>query len=61
MEELKDYTLKQIVDYHINRIAKERNITKSLARKLFINSLTYSLVSKTIDEQIDFLMGIDEE
>lgn len=61
MEELKDYTLKQVSDYTIDKIAKERKISKALARKLYINALTYTLVIQTIEEQIDFLMGNDEE
>ena len=61
MEELKDLTLKQVTDYTITKIAKERGISKTLARKLYINALSYSLVINTIDEQIDFLLGIDEE
>ena len=60
-ENSKDFTLKQISDYLINKIAKERNISKSLARKLFINAISYNLVVNAIDEQIDFLLGIEYE
>ena len=60
MEELKDYTLKQVSDFLIDRIAKEKGIKKTLAKKLFINSLTYTLVVNAIEEQIDFLLDEEE-
>lgn len=44
MKELEDFTLKWISDYIINNIAQERNISKALARKLFINALSYNVV-----------------
>lgn len=61
MEKLEDYTIKQVSDALISRIAKRRNITKTQAKKLFINALTYTLVVNVIDEQVDFLLGIEEE
>jgi len=61
MEHLDDITLKQVSDYIINKTAKKRNISKSLARKLFVNALRYTLVINTIEEQIDFLMDADNE
>ena len=56
MRELENFTLKQVTDYLIDNIAKERNISKVLARKLFINALTYNVVEEEINLQIDFLM-----
>ena len=56
MRELEDFTLKQVTDYLIDNIAKERNISKALARKLFINAITYNVVVEDINLQIDFLM-----
>ena len=61
MEELKDYTLKQVSDCTIEIIARKKGISKALAKKLYINSLTYTLVVQAIEEQIDFLLGIEEE
>ena len=61
MEKLEDYTLKQVSDYLIDKIARKRKIPKTLARKLYINALSYKLVITAIEEQIDFLMGIEEE
>lgn len=56
MRELEDFTLKQVTDYLIENIAKERGISKALARKLFINAITYNVVVEDINLQIDFLM-----
>ena len=56
MRELEDFTLKQVTDYLINNIAEEKGISKSLARKLFINAITYNVVVEEIRGQIDFLM-----
>ena len=56
MKELEDFTLKQVTDYLINKIAEEREISKSLARKLFINAISYNVVVEEINNQIDFLM-----
>lgn len=59
MRELEDFTLKQVTDYLIENIAKEREISKTLARKLFINAITYNVVVEEINGQIDFLMEED--
>lgn len=59
MKQLEDFTLKQVSDYLIGNIAKERGITKTLARKLFINAITYNVVVEEINTQIDFLMDKD--
>lgn len=56
MKELEDFTLKQVTDYLINQIAEEKEISKSLARKLFINAISYNVVVEEIKNQIDFLM-----
>ena len=61
MEKLENYTLKQVSDLLINKMAKEKKISKTLARKLFINSLCYSYVANAIEEQVNFLMGKDFE
>ena len=56
MRELEDFTLKQVTDCLINNIAEEKGISKSLARKLFINAITYNVVVEEIRGQIDFLL-----
>lgn len=56
MKELENFTLKQITDYLIDQIAEEREISKTLARKLFINAISYNVVVEEIKNQIDFLM-----
>ncbi|MFW5668352.1 MAG: hypothetical protein ACOCM4_03780 [Acetivibrio ethanolgignens] len=45
-----------MTDYLINNIAEEREISKALARKLFINTISYNVVVEEISNQIDFLM-----
>ena len=59
MIQLEDFTLKQVTDYLIDNIAESRGITKTLARKLFINAITYNVVVEEINGQIDFLMEVD--
>lgn len=61
MRKLEDYTLKQITDYLIEGIAEERNISKALAKKLFINAISYNVVVEEIDKQIDWLMEVEYE
>ena len=56
MMKLEDFTLKQVTDYLINKIAEEREIPKALARKLFINAISYNVVVEEINNQIDFLV-----
>lgn len=59
MIELEDFTLKQVTDYLIANIAEDKGISKALARKLFINAITYNVVVEEIRGQIDFLMEED--
>lgn len=59
MMKLEDFTLKQVTDYLINNIAETRGISKALARKLFINAISYNVVVEEINNQIDFL--VEEE
>ena len=40
----------------IEKIMKRYGISKSLAKKLYINSLIYNVVQNAILEQIDFLI-----
>lgn len=56
MKQLEDFTLKWVSDYLIDEIAQEKEISKSLARKLFINAISYNAVVESIKEQIDFLL-----
>lgn len=56
MRQLEDFTLKQVTDYLIDKIANEREIPKTLARKLFINAIAYNVVVEEIEDQIDFLL-----
>ena len=56
MIELENFTMKQVTDYLIDNIAESRGISKSLARKLFINAISYNVVVAEINNQIDFLM-----
>lgn len=56
MRDLHDLTLRQVTDYLIDKIAEEKNVTKTMARKLFINAISYNIVIEEIENQIDFLM-----
>lgn len=55
MNNLEDFTLKQVSEFIIHNIASDREISTKLARKLFINALSYNSVIESINEQIDFL------
>ena len=59
MMELENFTLKQVTDYLIDNIAEQRGITKAMARKLFVNAISYNVVVEEINNQIDFLLGND--
>lgn len=59
MEELENLTMTQVVNYYANRVSKQRNISKSLAKKLFLNALMYNWVRNEIEDMIDSLMGIE--
>lgn len=56
MKDLEEFTLKQVSDYIINKIAIERKISKSLAQKLFVNAISYNVVIGEINNQVDFLL-----
>lgn len=59
MKELENFTLKQITDYLVDKIASDYSISKSLARTLFINAISYNVVVEAIEDQIDYLMEDD--
>ena len=59
MKRLENFTMKEVTDYIIEDIVKERVITKSLARKLLINALLYNVVIDEINNQIDFLINFE--
>ena len=61
MENLKDLTMTQVVNFYADSISKDKDISKSLAKKLFLNALMYNLVYNEIEHQINFLMGIDDD
>ena len=56
MRELHGLTLKEVSDCIVERIAENKNISKTLARKLFINAISYNIVIAEIENQIDFLL-----
>ena len=60
MMELDDYTLKEITDYLIDEIAKEKGISKKLARKLFINALNIRWVFDIICDGVNELLEEEE-
>ena len=60
MKRLEDFTAGQVIDYLANKEAERLNISKSLAKKLVINAITYNVVVEEIENQIDFLIEEDE-
>lgn len=62
MLKLDDYTMSDIADYYVQRlIEKGLAATKSEARKLFLNALSYNLVVEAIENQVAFIREADEE
>lgn len=45
----------------IEKIMKKHNIAKSLAKKLYVNSLLYNVVQNEIMNQIDFMIETKAE
>lgn len=43
-------------DLIIEKIMKQHNVTKTLARKLYINSLLYKVVQNEILNQVNFMI-----
>lgn len=56
MKELERLTASYVIEQLSVAVAESRQITKSLARKLVLNALTYNLVINEINSQIDYLM-----
>lgn len=62
MKELEKFTTKEIVDYYIGYIMEhELAASKSEAKQLFLNALSYNGVREAVVEQIAFLIDADEE
>lgn len=62
MPKLDDYTMSAIADYYVQRlIEKGLATTKSEAKKLFLNALSYNLVVEAIENQVAFIKEADEE
>ena len=62
MKNLEQFTTKQVVDYYIEYIMEhELAASKSQARQLLLNALTYNVVREAVVDQIAFLTGDDEE
>lgn len=61
MKKLELFTTKEIVDYYIGYIMEHELATsKSQARQLLLNALSYNVVREAVIEQIDFLIECDE-
>ena len=62
MKNLEQFTTKQVMDYYIEYIMEhELAASKSQARQLLLNALTYNVVREAVVDQIAFLTGADEE
>ena len=62
MKNLEQFTTKQVVDYYIEYIMEhEQAASKSQARQLLLNALTYNVVREAVVDQIAFLIDADEE
>lgn len=61
MHELYNLTAADVVGYIADDVVKNKGISKSLARKLVINALIYNCVTEVVYEQVEFLMGEDDD
>ena len=61
MKELFDISMKEVTDHFVNEIANNHGVTKAAARKLFINAITYNIVSNEIMSMVDYLMEVDSD
>lgn len=59
---LENYTAQSLVDYYVGYILEhDLAKTKSEARKLFLNALSYNVVRESVIEQVEFLIETDDE
>ena len=61
MLDLMELKASDVINYLAEEQAELRGISKSLAKKLVLNALTYNLVSAEIHNQISFILGEDDE
>lgn len=54
--ELENYTQAEVINYLVNHVAERCNVSKTYAKQLLLNALTYNIVVSEIDGQIDYLM-----
>ncbi len=57
MKTLDDITIGEISTFLSGKIAEERNISRTVAKKLLANALEYNVVVAAINEQIDYILG----
>ena len=53
---LENYTTNEVINYLVLRTATKKGISKTQAKELVLNALTYNLVVAAIEEQVDFLL-----
>lgn len=62
MKNLEQFTTKEVVDYYIGYIMEhDLASSKSQARLLLLNALTYNVVREAVVDQIAFLIEADDE
>ena len=63
MMKLEDWKMSDVLNYYVDYIVNECEITssKTEAKKLVINALTYNVVREAIVEQVEFLKNNDED
>lgn len=62
MKNLEQFTTKEVVEYYIGYIMEhDLAASKSQARQLLLNALTYNVVREAVVDQIAFLIDADEE
>lgn len=57
MKDLMQLKTTEVINWLVEEQAEKRGISKTLAKQLILNAITYNVVSSEIDSQIDFLLG----
>lgn len=61
MKQLDDFTASEIINYIANKLVADYDgMTKTLAKKLIVNAISYNVVIEAIREQVDYLLEYDK-
>lgn len=59
--ELESYTMGEVFNHLVFGVAIDKGVSKAKAKELVLNALTFNIVVAAINEQVDYLLGCEEE